>query len=665
MTTAKPAKRRRLSKASTPDLVSTDLPATAAIRSGVMARMLYAQPAVDPSRQLLAVADLETLRNRTRLNRRLPQDTVLGGPADRRLLKLEGKNGRDDILPFAMLAQGVASGTAVCKLQLSNGGTGTGFLVAADILLTNHHVLPSAEAALEAICIFAFELDHASRSLKQSMSFRLKPQALFITSGLVDQGGLDYTFVGIDPVAAQTFGHLPISRGSSKLSKGEAANLIHHPDGEPKAVSIQDNRVLADQGLLLGYLSDTEFGSSGAPVFNNRWEAVGLHFGADTLVGVIDERGYPADYLNLATKMSAVAVDLERRAQTEIERRDATAALATFRDTDTLLGGYFGALGRPPIGSNPREMAAALYAKGHDIDIGFLAASRVASDGSPRLSNFVKLIAELCFDILILEGCAEVVALRVAQELRRFGLHYQASPQAQGAIGPDAVALWNTQTVQPLQLSPEWPADSEQDFAATGGTHQLAAFTGPLFDRRPRRFRFASLGDSARLVDVLAMHFDRPDVGSQRRRLAAKVLGVAVERARQAEPSTAAVSLVLGGRCDVDLAQAELGLPFDSAAQSVIADDARGAGLLVVSTRQAGVGRVWFPPELKIRPDGAELAFRAPARPYADTLPGREDFQPLCLRLSFAALAGPGLNGGVLSDATQHLLDAPSSRTSQ
>ena len=47
-----------------------------------------------------------------------------------------------NLLPFDFLRNGDRLGRAVVKLRRADGAVGTGFLVAPDVLLTNHHVLP-------------------------------------------------------------------------------------------------------------------------------------------------------------------------------------------------------------------------------------------------------------------------------------------------------------------------------------------------------------------------------------------------------------------------------------------------------------------------------------------------------------------------------------------
>jgi endonuclease G len=78
------------------------------------------------------------------------------------------------------------------------------------------------------------------------------------------------------------FGHNILVQEEGKLLKGELIHSIHHPEGQPRQVSLRENRLMALhdpalQGLWMHYETDTEPGSSGAPLYNNQWEIVGIH----------------------------------------------------------------------------------------------------------------------------------------------------------------------------------------------------------------------------------------------------------------------------------------------------------------------------------------------------------------------------------------------------
>ena len=52
------------------------------------------------------------------------------------------------------------------------------------------------------------------------------------------------------------------------IHPGTYANIVQHPDGVEEIV-LHDNEVVNDDGVFLHYVSDTDYGSSGSPVFDN------------------------------------------------------------------------------------------------------------------------------------------------------------------------------------------------------------------------------------------------------------------------------------------------------------------------------------------------------------------------------------------------------------
>lgn len=600
---------------------------------GALRALFVTAPGIDPAKAALDEPQLRDLRERMRLGRLLPRGAAPGGAAEKTLIALEKANGRDDILPFAMLAKGCVAGRGVCLIDTDDGRPGTGFLVARDVLLTAHHVLDNPAKAAAARCRFDFELD-ANGVEKPSVSFRLDPTALFISSPIVQgPGGLDYTFVRIDGAAGDQFGWLAPSRGSSKISEGEPANLIHHPDGLRKMVTLQDNRVAGDQGLMLKYLSDTEGGSSGAPVYNNDWDVVGLHYGSEAAAeGEVDMRGHAADNFNLAVKLSAIAVDLERRLEVAEDAGDAAAALALFRDTDSLLGGYFGAIGRVGApGEPPLDQVAALYDARADLDIGFLDASAVAGGGPERVGAMARLMAELGLDVYMLAGCGRAVARQLVKRLKalEFGT-YEAPPDAW--VEGHATPIWNRRWVT---LAPRaWEAGVRGSFAATGGVAPLNGFEGPLFDHAPGLFTVARGGMPD--IDLASLWFSQGDIGGARRALATKVLGIALGRTLGA-----GACVVAGGCVPAEVAAADWPARFGAGASVTGAAGEGGKGLALARTAACPPLRLWTQGELEPLP-GAK---RAPARPAIAALAGAGEFKPLLARLS---LVPAGAAAGVM-----------------
>jgi V8-like Glu-specific endopeptidase len=53
--------------------------------------------------------------------------------------------------------------------------------------------------------------------------------------------------------------------------------IIQHPGGQTKKVALQHNLVRDVDTEKIQYWTDTDLGSSGSPVFDDRWDVVALH----------------------------------------------------------------------------------------------------------------------------------------------------------------------------------------------------------------------------------------------------------------------------------------------------------------------------------------------------------------------------------------------------
>ncbi|WP_233508238.1 trypsin-like serine peptidase [Spongiactinospora gelatinilytica] len=110
-----------------------------------------------------------------------------------------------------------------------------------------------------------------------STRFALDPGAFFIA-----HPDLDFALVLVAPgadgrPAGETFGWNRLSVQTGKLVIGEPVNIIGHPNGRLKEISIRENRLEVRLDAFIQYQADTEPGSSGSPVFNDQWEVTALH----------------------------------------------------------------------------------------------------------------------------------------------------------------------------------------------------------------------------------------------------------------------------------------------------------------------------------------------------------------------------------------------------
>lgn len=194
---------------------------------------------------------------------------------------LERIIGKSDIFPISYLQVGLNAANAICRIQIRDEkgrfiGAGTGFLVSSNVLMTNHHVIDSIRTALNSVVEFNCQ-DDVNFMPCPTYTFRLNPEQFFVTDE-----SLDFTLVALKENPSgekqpKDFGHLPLISEEGKIMVGEYVSIIQHPNGGPKAVTIRENRVSSILDHFIHYLTDTEPGSSGSPVFNDQWVVVALH----------------------------------------------------------------------------------------------------------------------------------------------------------------------------------------------------------------------------------------------------------------------------------------------------------------------------------------------------------------------------------------------------
>lgn len=197
--------------------------------------------------------------------------------------KLERQIGTWDLVDFAPSEEARKAARPVARLiDLPRPGTisegfATGFLVSADLLLTNHHVFPRLVDAVGCAANFLYERRERN-SINAGSYFELEPERFYFADE-----ALDFCLVAVSPRGTQgeslaDFGCVHLIEATGKTLRGRPINIIQHPKGGPRRWSISNNRLLdiLDSGFL-HYETDTDAGSSGSPSYNENWELVALH----------------------------------------------------------------------------------------------------------------------------------------------------------------------------------------------------------------------------------------------------------------------------------------------------------------------------------------------------------------------------------------------------
>ncbi|MDZ8079487.1 MAG: LamG-like jellyroll fold domain-containing protein [Nostoc sp. DcaGUA01] len=190
---------------------------------------------------------------------------------------------------------------------------GTGFLVGGNYLLTNNHVISSQNIAKQCIVQFNYIEDNFATA-DRLIDYKLEPESLFISNP-----NLDYTLVQLKSNSftkhpGYSFGWIQLIEDDNNILPGFTLNesqltqikeekftekqlqyigfqekegkisgdmvlIVQHPKGMYKKIVLHNNKII-DDGIyknFLRYTLDSDYGSSGSPVFNKNWELVALH----------------------------------------------------------------------------------------------------------------------------------------------------------------------------------------------------------------------------------------------------------------------------------------------------------------------------------------------------------------------------------------------------
>ncbi|MFJ8584545.1 trypsin-like peptidase domain-containing protein [Streptomyces sp. NPDC093595] len=228
---------------------------------------------------------------------------------------------RDDTVPFGFLRGGDLAGTAVARVKVTpyEGGaplqpngfphSGTGWLIAPTLLVTNHHVVNARnsggggrpEAAPDDLLLQArnararFDYDTDEEETEEAAFEGL----------LAADRDLDYAILRLAGDPARPV--LRLAREAPAVTPGDfvAVNIIQHPGGQPKRVALRNNLVYEADARDLRYFTDTRGGSSGSPVLTDDWRVVALHRGTKRVEDVTFQ-GRAAAFVNVGTLMAAV-----------------------------------------------------------------------------------------------------------------------------------------------------------------------------------------------------------------------------------------------------------------------------------------------------------------------------------------------------------------------
>lgn len=185
---------------------------------------------------------------------------------------------RPTFLDVAYLKRGYETARAVVKLRMrfsSGWYSGTAFLIAPGRLLTAHHnlVQSSGENALEVTAQFDYERAIDGPEAEGSI-------APCDVASIIGEAADDWAVIELS-MPKQDY---PLVRLSdTRVIAEDRVAIIQHPNGMAKQVAMHNNLVTFANDSRVQYLTDTLPGSSGAPVFDAKWNVVALHHAGGAL----------------------------------------------------------------------------------------------------------------------------------------------------------------------------------------------------------------------------------------------------------------------------------------------------------------------------------------------------------------------------------------------
>lgn len=266
------------------------------------------------------------------LEREPQKDLALFSPYDLLLPEIPETlifGGSDERLPSAFFEGAMRVQQSVVRLRVprffhgmkdKGAGFGTGWLVTPQLLLTNHHViaarLPKEPAptdadlqiqAEQAISWFDYLGDEGAQKTCECREL------------VHENARLDYALVRLESLPVlenrQPLSIMPYQQ----LHKADRLNIVQHPGGGPMRYAIRNNFYVGkgDSPDFIRYLTDTEGGASGAPVFDDDWLVVAIHRAARKIQPQ-SYRGETIKYHNEGIEIHAILADLPPALRQEI-----------------------------------------------------------------------------------------------------------------------------------------------------------------------------------------------------------------------------------------------------------------------------------------------------------------------------------------------------------
>lgn len=182
------------------------------------------------------------------------------------------------ILDIAFFEQCSRAAKAVARLESDTEPLGTAFLVSRNLVLTAYQNVFDGQGRVYP------ELNSLRVLFDYAAAFDGEPLAAIQREcdlgAIVGEPEAHWAAIPLTRPAPRKFPTLDLEP-NDLVAAGQSAHIIHHPEGQRKKVSLGNNNIVNVDRNTFSYTTNTLAGTSGAPVFNQQWELIGLHFRSD------------------------------------------------------------------------------------------------------------------------------------------------------------------------------------------------------------------------------------------------------------------------------------------------------------------------------------------------------------------------------------------------
>ncbi|MCK1413569.1 trypsin-like peptidase domain-containing protein [Bradyrhizobium sp. CW4] len=225
-----------------------------------------------------------------------------------------------DVDMLDWIARGQQIARRVCRIERDRNALGTGFLVGANLVLTNWHVIRHALPANntdDLACRFDFAVNPGGGTqngeeidVTPSGIITFKPCSVAELTPKPDEpppqpGELDYALLRLSKPAGSDRGWFDLTRDGTKLLPGAPLLIAQHPAAAPLKLAMDTEAIIGEKfsGLRLRYRTNTDHGSSGSPCLGMNWSLVALHHLGDPALGTpVFNQGIPISLIRDSIK---------------------------------------------------------------------------------------------------------------------------------------------------------------------------------------------------------------------------------------------------------------------------------------------------------------------------------------------------------------------------